>query len=38
LPLALQDGQPLCGQVRQEFDPMAKGILSMGVGASAQRG
>jgi len=31
LPLALQDGKPLQGRVRQEFNPMAEGILSAGV-------
>jgi hypothetical protein len=38
LPLALKDGQPLRGRVRQEFNPMAEGILSMGVSAGAERG
>src|SRR5215475_8755916 len=38
LPFALQDGKPLRGRVRQEFNPMAEGILSMGVSAGAERG
>jgi hypothetical protein len=38
LPLALQDGKPLRGWVRQEFNPMAEDILSMGVSAGAERG
>ncbi len=38
LPLALQDGKPLQGRVRQEFNPMANGILSVGVSAGAERG
>jgi hypothetical protein len=38
LPLALRDGKPLRGRVRQEFNPMAEGILSMGVSAGAERG
>jgi hypothetical protein len=38
LPLALKDGKPLRGRVRQEFNPMAEGILSMGVSAGAERG
>ena len=39
LPFAQQDGKkPLRGRVRQEFNPMAEGILSMGVSAGAERG
>ena len=38
LPQALQDGEPLRGRVRQEFNPMAEGILSVGVSAGAERG
>lgn len=38
LPLALKDGQSLRGRVRQEFNPMAEGILSVGVSAGAERG
>lgn len=38
LPFALKDGKPLRGRVRQEFNPMAEGILSMGVSAGAERG
>jgi hypothetical protein len=36
LPFAQKEGKPLRGWVRQEFNPMAEGILSMGV--SAERG
>src|SRR5919109_5581099 len=38
LPFAQKDGKPLRGMVRQEFNPMAEGILSMGVSAGAERG
>jgi hypothetical protein len=38
LPFAQKDGKPLRGRVRQEFNPMAEGILSMGVSAGAERG
>ena len=38
LPMALDDGKPLQGRVRQEFNPMAEGILSVGVSAGAERG
>jgi hypothetical protein len=38
LPFAERDGTPLRGRVRQEFNPMAPGILSMGVSAGAERG
>jgi hypothetical protein len=38
LPLALKDGKPLRGRVRQEFNPMAEGILPMGVSAGVERG
>jgi hypothetical protein len=37
LPLALKEGQPLRGRVRQEFNLMAEGILSMGVSTGAER-
>src|SRR5262244_4055000 len=38
LPFAEKDGKPLRGRVRQEFNPMAEGMLSMGVSAGAERG
>jgi hypothetical protein len=38
LPFAQKEGKPLRGRVRQEFNPMAEGILSMGVSAGAERG
>jgi hypothetical protein len=38
LPFAQQEGKPLRGRVRQEFNPMAEGILSIGVSAGAERG
>ena len=38
LPFASQQGEQLRGRVRQEFNPMAEGILSVGVSAGAERG
>ena len=38
LPFARKEGKLLRGRVRQEFNPMAEGILSMGVSAGAERG
>jgi len=38
LPFAERDGKPLRGRVRQEFNPMTPGILSMGVSGGAERG
>jgi hypothetical protein len=38
LPFALQEGSHLKGRVRQEFNPMREGILSVGVSAGAERG
>jgi len=38
LPLAIADGKPLRGKVRQEFSTIAPGVLSMGVSAGAERG
>lgn len=37
LPFAERDGTPLRG-LRHEFNPMAPGILSMGVSVGAERG
>jgi hypothetical protein len=37
LPFAQKEGKPLRGRVQQEFNPMAEGILSMGVNAGAER-
>ena len=38
LPFAMEEGSHLRGRVRQEFNPMAEGILSVGVSAGAERG
>lgn len=38
LPFAMEDGKHLQGRVRQEFNPMAENILSVGVSAGAERG
>src|SRR2546421_192852 len=38
LPFALQDGKPLRGRVRQEFNPMEEGLLSIGTSAGAEGG
>ena len=38
LPFALQDGKPLRGRVRQEFNPMEEGPLSIGTSAGAEGG
>ena len=38
LPFAIEDGQHLRGRVRQEFNPMAENIHSVGVSAGAERG
>jgi hypothetical protein len=38
LPFAMQDGKHIRGRVRQEFNPMAENILSVGVSAGAERG
>jgi alpha/beta hydrolase family protein len=38
LPFALKDGHPLRGKVRQEFNVLESGVLSMGVSAGAEGG
>jgi hypothetical protein len=38
LPFAEQDGKPLRGRVRQEFNPMEEGLLSIGTSAGAEGG
>ena len=38
LPFATQDGKPLRGKVRQEFNLLEAGVLSMGVSAGAEGG